>query len=521
MIAMTRFSFCADSTARGGEHGSHGLVLGPDKMLYYVHGNFVKMPADLSPDSPHRHYAEDQLLPRGEDGNGFGVGIKPPGGFVVRMDPKRSSASFFAAGFRNAYDIAFNPDGELFTFDSDMEWDWGMPWYRPIRINHVVSGGDYGFREGTEKWPGYYPDSLPATVDIGVGSPTGVKFGAGSAFPPQYQQVFFVMDWSYGRIIAVHLTPKGSTYSGTAETFVKGKPLNVTDLEFGQDGAILHHRRTRHAIGFVPRDLRWATAFNPPPAAAELQAENKRPRPAPCVINWRAFHGKKDLAALDFAWPHLNSEDHWIRYAARIAIESQPVELWQRRALEEERSNASLTALLALARLGKPSLQPDLLESLSRLSPQELSETQKLEALRVLSLAFIRMGQPDAEIARQVVAALETLYPAQNEKLNRELAQLMIYLEAPGVIAKTLALLEAAPNQEEQIHYLFHLRTLRSGWTMEQRARYFNWFNRSRDGLQHPAEVIKWFLDAGRETRWRQLSQVHRLLPQRRPGHAD
>ena len=34
-------------------------------------------------------------------------------------------------GYRNAYDIAFNADGELFTYDSDMEWDMGTPWYRP------------------------------------------------------------------------------------------------------------------------------------------------------------------------------------------------------------------------------------------------------------------------------------------------------------------------------------------------------------------------------------------------------
>ena len=54
-------------------------------------------------------------------------------------------------GFRNAYDIAFNPDGELFTFDSDMEWDWGMPWYRPIRINHCTSAAEFGWRSGTGK----------------------------------------------------------------------------------------------------------------------------------------------------------------------------------------------------------------------------------------------------------------------------------------------------------------------------------------------------------------------------------
>src|SRR5262249_38138404 len=76
-----------------------------------------------------------------------------------------------------------------------------------------------------------------------------------------------------------------------------------------------------------------------------------------------AFHGKTDPAALDFAWPHLDSPDRFIRYAARIAVESQPVEQWQMRALEESRKRASLTALLALARLGPSEAQKKLLDA--------------------------------------------------------------------------------------------------------------------------------------------------------------
>src|SRR5207249_10982056 len=120
----------------GGEHGAHGIVLGPDKKLYIVCGNFVGLPDDLLPTSPHRNYADDRVLPRAEDGNGFGAGKKPPGGFICRMDPDGKNAELYASGERNTYDIAFNADGELFGFDSDMEWDWGTPWYRPIRVCH-------------------------------------------------------------------------------------------------------------------------------------------------------------------------------------------------------------------------------------------------------------------------------------------------------------------------------------------------------------------------------------------------
>ena len=54
---------------------------------------------------------------------------------------------------RNPFDIAFNHDGELFTYDADMEWDIGEPWYRPTRVNHIISGAEFGFRNGSAKWP--------------------------------------------------------------------------------------------------------------------------------------------------------------------------------------------------------------------------------------------------------------------------------------------------------------------------------------------------------------------------------
>ena len=151
------------------------------------------------PDSPHRHYADDQLLPRAEDGQGFGAGLKPPGGMVLRMDLDGRHCELFAAGTRNTYAVAFSPDGELFGFDSDMEWDWGTAWYRPIRINHWVSGGDYGFREGTGKFPEYYEDTLPSIMNVGIGSPTGVMFGTRRRFPAEIPHGPFSMeDWSYG-----------------------------------------------------------------------------------------------------------------------------------------------------------------------------------------------------------------------------------------------------------------------------------------------------------------------------------
>ncbi|MEW6157096.1 MAG: heme-binding protein, partial [Verrucomicrobiota bacterium] len=224
-----------------GEHGPHGLTLGPDGKIYVMNGNHTKVPEGIAPHSPHRNYAEDLLLPRQWDANGHAVGIMAPGGYVLRTDKDGKEWELFCAGFRNAYDLDFNPEGDLFTYDSDMEWDWGTPWYRPTRVYLCVSGGEYGWRSGTGKWPKYYPDALPGVLDVGIGSPTGVKFGTKSNFPYRYKSAFYIADWTYGRILAVHLQKKGSTYSATMEPFVStepGKPLNISDIEFGKDGAM-------------------------------------------------------------------------------------------------------------------------------------------------------------------------------------------------------------------------------------------------------------------------------------------
>jgi putative heme-binding domain-containing protein len=48
---------------------------------------------------------------------------------------------------------------------------------------------------------------------------------------------------------------------------------------------------------------------------------------------------------------------------------------------------------------------------------------------------------------------------------------------------------------------MFHLRTLKTGWTRAEREEYFNWFNRKHEGANshHPATTVEWFTEAGRD----------------------
>ena len=504
-----------------GEHGYHAVVLGPDKMIYVMNGNHTKVPQGILPRSQHKNYQEDFLLARQWDAGGHAVGILAPGGYVVRTDPEGKNWEMVLGGFRNVYDFDFNQEGELFAYDSDMEWDWGLPWYRPTRINHCVIGGEYGWRSGSAVWPDYYPDNLPTTVNLGIGSPTGVRFGTKSNFPEKYRQALFALDWSYGRIFAVHLKPQGASYSGHYEEFLKGKPLNVTDIDFGKDGAMYFITGGRGTQSGLYR----VSYSEDKPKLARTAQEKREIKQAAAARKLRrqleSFHGRKDPAAIDFAWPHLGSQDRYLRYAARIALEWQDVPGWKDRALSEQNPTAGLTALLALARCGGKGTQRDLLLALKKFPLESLPLDQQLEKLRIVQLSFIRQGRPDPDIAAVAIEKLDQLYPNQNEAMNRELSQLLIYLEAPNVVTETLTLLDKARTQEEQAHYIFYLRNLKKGWTTEQRRHYFEWFrfaqqsakgevtyprgseyyvwaNQTQAAERHPADLLRWFQEAGR-----------------------
>ncbi len=236
------------------EHGPHAPVLGPDGFIYLVVGNHADMDATAAPSSPYRHYYEGDLVqPRYEDAGGHAHGVKAPGGMVIRTNLDGSMVETFAGGLRNAYDLAFNRDGELFTYDSDMEWDEGLPWYRPTRMLHVTPGAEFGWRSGWAKWPNYYLDSLPPVAETGRGSPTGVAFYHHRKFPKKYQGALFACDWSMGRILAMHLTPADGGYHARTETFLEGKPLNATDLTVGPDGWLYFTTGGRGTEGGVYR----------------------------------------------------------------------------------------------------------------------------------------------------------------------------------------------------------------------------------------------------------------------------
>jgi putative heme-binding domain-containing protein len=251
-----------------GEHGPHAILHGPDNWLYVVIGNHAHAKVDkLAENSPLRRWptgamgpdqgkpntTEDVLLPRQNDASGHAANILAPGGTIWRMDKDGKNVSCFSAGYRNHFDAAFAPNGELWTFDSDMEWDEGLPWYRPVRICHVTPGSDFVWRTGAANTPDYYIDSLPSAHDTGRGSPVGMDFYDHMAFPAKYRGCCFMCDWSLGIIYAVFPEKDGASYKAKVERFCTGSPLNVTDCAVAPDGSLYFVMGGRGSQGGVYR----------------------------------------------------------------------------------------------------------------------------------------------------------------------------------------------------------------------------------------------------------------------------
>ncbi len=492
----------------GGEHGVHDVLTTADgKGIYFVAGNHSPIGEFTS--STTTNWKEDLLLPREWDARGHARGILAPGGFILRLSPDATDRRVISMGYRNEYGLALNDHNELFTYDSDMEYDMGSPWYRPTRIVHVTSGSEYGWRSGTGKWPAYYEDSLPGIVDIGPGSPTGVVSGKGTKFPAKYQHAIYALDWTFGTIFAIHLTPEGSSYKAEAEEFVTGVPLAVTDAEVGHDGhlyfAVGGRGGESKLYRIVYRGAESTAAAPAPDTAAARTARELRHQ-------LEAFHGRQDAKAVAAAWPHLSSPDRFLRWAARVAIEWQPVETWAQRAYTETNPQARIAALVALARNGTAAHREAATRALLDMNPAQLSADQKLGLLRAYALVFMRLGDPTPAERTQIVQVLHRLLPdAQRDgRINVEAARNLIYLKDDQVTAKLMALIRDRqppappswsparlkrseryggepmalvqnPTPHVEIEYAFMLRTHREGWTTDLRRQYFQFLNEAAE----------------------------------------
>ncbi len=510
-----------------GEHGPHSMKVTPDgKGIYLIAGNHVDVPEMNSYRLPNV-WQEDNLFPLIKDPRGHANSRMAPGGWIARIDPEGKDWELIGAGFRNAFDFDVNEVGDIFAYDADMEWDFGMPWYRPTRINHVTSGSEFGWRTGNSKWSPNYPDNLPAVLNIGQGSPTNAMFGYGANFPSKYKKALYAFDWSFGIIYAIHLTPNGATYDASAEEFISGSPLPLTDGIIGPDGAFYFATGGRRLESDLYRvTYKGELDTYTPMTAADLPQEAKTRR------ELEQYHKVGAPAeGLDKAWANLNHKDRYVQYAARIVLEHQPVASWKEKAIAETDPVKKTQAILALAHHASDADAAAMLNSLMQIDYKALNAKDKQDLLRTIEVILYRYDKGAESVKPQLVAYLDPNFPANDNHLDRSLSILMAHLDAPNAVEKTLALLKNAKDDPDYqktftassdlifrnpqygmdianmlanvppaqaTFYATVLGGADKGWTSAQRDEYFSWINNALTAYKGGRSYVG-FIDRARK----------------------
>ncbi len=422
-----------------GEHGPHAIRLSPDgEHLEVIAGNSTAFPDGEKRYHMAPNWRGDQLLPSLPDTFGHGNTMHDHGGWLGRCRLDGTEWEILCTGMRNAYSFAYDARGERFTFDSDMEWDMGAPWYRAPRVLHLAPGVEFGWRRGSGKIMEEEPDTPAAVGATGPASPVGVIHGHDGRFPGAWGQALYIGDWTRGIIYSVALQADHDTFVGEPKPFISGRPYPITDMTWLHDGSmavVTGGRGRRSAIYRI-------SALEPAQETAAVSDSGASPLPGP-------IHAQ----------------------LARARHELDPeIATWGPKVLE----GYDPIGWLALARVGGQEWQRPLLTTLIEQDPPFT-----LAALRSIEISLARAGMPDDDLKRSLRRRLESEIPLDDIAVpfDVKLTELLVALDSERVAAFAVPRMLAAQSQERAIDFAMQLRLAKKGWSGDLARTYLDFLH--------------------------------------------
>lgn len=199
-------------------HRNNGIVVGPDGLLYLAVGSTSNLGEE----------PETELS-----------------GTILRIAPDGSRVEVVARGFRNPFDLAFAPDGELFCTDNAPDTPVRAADDAPDELNHVIEGRDYGHPMYWDELPEDSSIESPVAALPAHAAAAGITFFTGPQ-AAEFEGDALIATWGPGlgrssythNVLRVRLEPQGETYTGEVHPFVTGLD-RPTDVVIAPDGAVV------------------------------------------------------------------------------------------------------------------------------------------------------------------------------------------------------------------------------------------------------------------------------------------
>ena len=452
-------------------HDLHGIIRGPDGRLYFTIGD-------------RGFYVER------EDGEIFEASGR---GAVFRCDSDGTNFEVYAHGLRNPQELAFDDQGNLFTFDNtgdigdkarvvyvldNTDSGWDMAHQSP---HHYANALDWGnFKLNKSVWVGekmfeqYTPDQpqwvYPPIGHLGNG-PSGVAWLSGQTVPEDLQGGFLVTNYrgapKNSNIIHVSLKAKDASFElGENSVFVEG--VAVCDVEHGYDGNIY----------LADYGGGWSVNKNGTiqilrPTDSKRQAIGKE-----TALTFKKGFNQRSLPELELLLAH---EDQRVRQAAQFAMVakgSTAIKTFAEILKADADPHAPLHSLWGLGQLyrnGVADAASPLLGSLTSDNEEiranaartcgdiQLASARKLlldllddPSARVISLATVALGRIAPKGDREIVDSLFT-HAAKNKGTAFDVTIRHAYLSALTRLAKpdqTLARVKSDSFEQRMLSLL-------------------------------------------------------------------
>jgi putative heme-binding domain-containing protein len=178
--------------------------------------------------------------------------------------------------------------------------------------------------------------------------------------------------------------------------------------------------------------------------------------------------------------PLLGSPDRHLAWSAARLLQQTPSG-WESEIIEHEDPRVFLVGSMALLWQSPEREKIDqVLARCNELMEGYLTDDDFMALLRVAQLGLIK-GEIAPDDAEDLRTKLSAEYPAQDNKMNRELVRLLVYLQDPTLAERMLEQLDSDMPSVEKMQILTHARFLTAGWTLSTRLKMLEAYEAARE----------------------------------------